>query len=138
MTATEAKNIAKKPPAAAKDIKNETMTVLIVAAAKNSRKTRTPVIVSRVIVPTEITRSNRRKLPRRAQLRTFDPEVLEASRRRGRWSFKETLTLCNNDKEAKLLLGSGKKIEERRLETTTYKLSGSASPPRFLKSFVEL
>lgn len=50
--ARQAKKIAKKPPAAAKDIKIDRMIALTVAAAKNSKKTSTPVKVRRVIVPT--------------------------------------------------------------------------------------
>lgn len=47
-----AKKIAKKPPAAAKDMKSDRMIALTVAAAKKSKKTSTPVRVRRVIVPT--------------------------------------------------------------------------------------
>lgn len=47
----QAKKIAKKPPAAAKDIKREMTTALIVAPTKKSIKTRNPVKDRNVIVP---------------------------------------------------------------------------------------
>lgn len=48
----QAKNIAKNPPAAAKDMRREMTTALTVAAIKNSINTSNPVKASRVIVPT--------------------------------------------------------------------------------------
>lgn len=52
MAATQAKNRAKNPPAAAKDITREMTTALTVAATKKSIKTNNPANVRETIVPT--------------------------------------------------------------------------------------
>lgn len=52
MAATQAKKIAKNPPAAAKDITREMIIALAVAATKNSIKTNNPANVRKTIVPT--------------------------------------------------------------------------------------
>lgn len=49
---TKAKKSAKKPPAAAKDMRSEMRTAFIVAARKKSINTSSPVKATRVIVPT--------------------------------------------------------------------------------------
>lgn len=60
----KAKNRAKKPPAAAKDMRREMTIALKVAARKKSINTSTPVKERRAIVPTEITRRALKGLPR--------------------------------------------------------------------------
>lgn len=52
MAATQVKNRAKNPPAAAKEIRREITTALTVAARKNSIKTNNPINVRETIVPT--------------------------------------------------------------------------------------
>lgn len=52
MAATQAKNRAKNPPAAAKDITREMTIALTVAATKKSIKTSNPASVRKTIVPT--------------------------------------------------------------------------------------
>lgn len=52
MAVKHAKRSAKKPPAAAKDIRTEMIIELNVAAKKNSIKTSNPVAAKSVIVPT--------------------------------------------------------------------------------------
>lgn len=51
---TQAKKKAKRPPAAASDIRKETTIAFTVAARKKSINTTTPVKAMRVIVPTYI------------------------------------------------------------------------------------
>ena len=49
---TQAKKIAKNPPAAASDIRTETMTALAVATSRKNMKMRRPVNAISVMVPT--------------------------------------------------------------------------------------
>lgn len=62
MAATQAKNIAKNPPAAANDITREMTTAFTVAATKNSKNTNNPANVRKVIVPACNIYKHRRKL----------------------------------------------------------------------------
>ncbi|CAL1379839.1 unnamed protein product [Linum trigynum] len=52
IAARQAKKRAKKPPAAANDMRREMTMALMVAARKNSMKTSIPVMARRAIVPT--------------------------------------------------------------------------------------
>jgi hypothetical protein len=58
---TQAKKIAKNPPAAANDIRTETMTALAVATSRKNMKMRRPVNAMSVVLPTCHIRSRRRQ-----------------------------------------------------------------------------
>lgn len=76
MAATQAKKIAKNPPAAAKDITREMTTALTVAATKKSIKTNIPANVRKMIVPTCNNYQHHEKSRRKRQSRNKNDMII--------------------------------------------------------------